>query len=363
MVTNSQGWLDEAARLPLAFAQVREDALLDQYLVRQLPADARLIMVASGGCTAALLATLPNVARLHLVDPNPAQIALTRLKLHLLCTVGTEERLAILGHASQMPADRAAALQTALAALSLSPDILGPPAFVAEFGPDHAGRYERVFAELRRELSPHADQFADLCHGHGPVAQAARVAPDTKLGQALDAAFDKVMALPNLVRLFGEEATRNPCESFSRHFARRTRHALATMPAATNPYLGQVLLGRFPTQAVSPWLTAAAPARLPEITWSCTLMTDALQAAPAEFDFVHLSNILDWLSPERARATLELAWRALRPGGVVFIRQLNSSLDIPSLGGEFAWQAGEAVALHARDRSYFYRALHLGKKR
>ena len=34
------------------------------------------------------------------------------------------------------------------------------------------------------------------------------------------------MALPHLVRLFGEEATKNPVEPFARHFARRIRHAM-----------------------------------------------------------------------------------------------------------------------------------------
>jgi S-adenosylmethionine-diacylglycerol 3-amino-3-carboxypropyl transferase len=92
-------------------------------------------------------------------------------------------------------------------------------------------------------------------------------------------------------------------------------------------------------------------------------MAEALESAVASFDFVHLSNILDWLSPEEARRTLELAWESLQPGGWVLIRQLNSVLDIPHLGHMFDWHAAEASDLHARDRSFFYRALHLGKKR
>ena len=92
-------------------------------------------------------------------------------------------------------------------------------------------------------------------------------------------------------------------------------------------------------------------------------MVDALRARPeAAADFVHLSNILDWLSPEAASETLALAWRALRPGGVVVVRQLNSSLDIPPLGPRFAWLRGLATAWHRRDRSFFYRALHVGRK-
>jgi S-adenosylmethionine-diacylglycerol 3-amino-3-carboxypropyl transferase len=362
MATALPAWVEEAAALPVAFAQVREDALLDQAVVGRLGPGARVILVASGGCTAALLATLPGVAHLHLVDPNPAQLALSRLKLHLLPT-SKGERLALLGHAPMPAREREAALARALAALDIAPAELGPADLLAEMGPDHAGRYERLFARLRHELQGHADELADLLRLSDPAEQARRVAPDTALGRALDRAFDEVMALPNLVRLFGEGASRNRREPFARHFAGRTRHVLASLPAADNPYLGQVLLGRFPGETLSPWLAAPAPDRLPIVTWSCTVMEEALRACPGEFDLVQLSNILDWLSPESARDTLDLARAALRPSGWVFVRQLNSTLDIPALGGQFAWLPWEAAALHARDRSYFYCALHLGRRR
>src|SRR5262249_1961721 len=159
-----------------------------------------------------------------------------------------------------------------------------------------------------------------------------------------DEAFDRAMSLPILTRLFGEGATRNRVEPFARHFARRTRHALATLPAADNPYLWQVLAGRYPPGAGAPWLAEPAPDRLPEVPWNTTVMTEALRRAPGSYDFVHLSNILDWLSPDEARATLGLAFSALRPGGRVLVRQLNSTLDIPSLGPGFSWQAEEAQA-------------------
>jgi hypothetical protein len=38
-------------------------------------------------------------------------------------------------------------------------------------------------------------------------------------------------------------------------------------------------------------------------------------------------------------------------------------VDIPRLGQGFTWHADEAQAMHGRDRSYFYRALYLGRKR
>src|SRR5213078_2896892 len=87
-------WLEEAAALPVAFALVREDPLLDLDVLARAGPTARVLLVASGGCTAAALAAAPNVARLHLVDPNPAQLALCRLKLRLLQTETPDTRQA-----------------------------------------------------------------------------------------------------------------------------------------------------------------------------------------------------------------------------------------------------------------------------
>jgi S-adenosylmethionine-diacylglycerol 3-amino-3-carboxypropyl transferase len=355
-------WVDDIARLPVAFAQVREDATLDQWVVEQLGTDVQVLMVASGGCTAALLASLTGVERLHLVDPNMAQIELSRLKLHLLKTAETRERLALLGHGAMRPGDRQDRLTAALQSLGIEPVALGPVRLWASEGPDFAGRYEQLFVHLRARLYGRMEELIELLRLRDPIEQALLAAPDTKLGHALDEAFDEVMALPNLVRLFGEEATKNRVEPFSRHFARRTRHVLATIPAADNPYLWQVFMGRFPDGIYSPWLSAPIPARVPQITWICAPIAEALREASAEYNYIHLSNILDWESPDNARATLEMAWQALRPGGMVLIRQLNSTLDVPALSSHFQWQSDLASVLHFRDRSYFYRALHLGKK-
>ena len=49
---NLAPWILEAKRLPLAFAQVREDPLIDLWVVNQLVTKAHVLMIASGGCTA-----------------------------------------------------------------------------------------------------------------------------------------------------------------------------------------------------------------------------------------------------------------------------------------------------------------------
>ncbi|MBM3980746.1 MAG: DUF3419 family protein [Planctomycetes bacterium] len=350
-------WVVAARDLPLAFAQVREDPRIDQYVVARAGPAARVCMVASGGCTAVVLATMPTVAALHLVDANPAQLALARLKLRLLETADEQQRAEVIGQDTMPESARRTRLEQELSALGLAADVLGPPAVALALGPDHQGRYERCFAALQCEIEPHDADCQAVLALTDPTEQARRVAPGTSLGRAIDVALDSVMSLPNLVALFGEGATRNPVEPFSRHFARRIRYAFATLPARTNPFLWQMLAG----VGQPDWLALPAAGRMPEVTWRQSFMADALREHVGAFDVVHLSNILDWLSPDEATSTLEVAARALRPGGQVVVRQLNSTLDIPASGPMFAWD--DTRELHAADRSFFYRALHLGRKR
>src|SRR5205807_32139 len=102
------------------------------------------------------------VARIDVVDPNPAQLALARLKLHLLQNFSKSERLALLGHAPMPAAEREKRLRAAIQNIGVAAEALGPPRIWAQEGPDHSGRYERVFAQLRRELEPHAAKLAQL---------------------------------------------------------------------------------------------------------------------------------------------------------------------------------------------------------
>jgi S-adenosylmethionine-diacylglycerol 3-amino-3-carboxypropyl transferase len=349
------GWVSAAARRPLRFAQVREDAALDAAVVRALPDGARVAMVGSGGCTLAHLVQEPRLARIVAVDPNPAQIALCRLKL-ALAALAPASRLAPLGHAPCAPERRARELERLCSSAGVEPAALGDADELARLGPDHMGRYEAVFAELRRGLAPIAEALA------ARLERAERTPLDARAVSVLDDAFAAAMALPILVRLFGEDATRNPARPFARHFAERTRAALESPLAFENPYLASVLLGRFPGAAVPPWLSEPPPARAPETILRAETMQAHLASVSEEYDLVHLSNILDWLSPEDARSALAGAHRALRPGGRVLIRQLNSVLNIPESFDGFAWEP-DAERLHRGDRSYFYARLHLGRKR
>src|SRR5690606_29836012 len=129
------------------------------------------------------------------------------------------------------------------------------------------GRYEVLFAKLRERLSEHRAELEQLFELGDPVEQARMVGSGTALGKAMDAAFAETMRLGNLVCLLGKGATRNARIPFSQHFAERTRNALAQMPANANPFLAQLLLGRFTENAPYDWLTRKAPDTWPGVDY------------------------------------------------------------------------------------------------
>ena len=354
----------QASRLPLAFAQVREDPRLDLEIISQLPDHPVIIMIASGGETAIQVArSLP--AELHLVDMNPAQLAITRLKWSQAETCSVAESRSLLGHDSMDPCDRGVRLAQQMEQLNLPSDTFGPPEQVAVWGPDFSGRYERAFAELQRELAPIAAEIQRVLESSNESPGAtAFFEPNTESGRVFDAAFDRVMSLKNLVCLFGKEATQNPRQSFAAHFAWRTRLSLSRPDRTQNPFLWQLLVGRFPLSAAYDWLLPSSrdqPFQPLKPRMHSGRMVDVLQSfAPASVDLVHLSNILDWLSPDQATETLRCAYRVLKPKGRLILRQLNSTLRIPDLDSLLTWDLTLGNRMAEQDRSFFYPAIFAG---
>lgn len=323
-------WVEAARVRPVAFAQVREDAAIDLEVLAACPTGARVALIASGGCTAAALAGSGRAASLLLVDANPAQLALTRVKL-LLLEEEPERRVALLGH---VPLEaREERLNERMDRLGLEPAVVGPLAD----GLDFCGRYEAVF-----------ERVAGLTSG-----------PD---GKTFAAACADAFALPALTALFGPAAVSRAARPFAEHFAARLHAAAARPGAAKNPYLSLMVHARLPPGEALPWM------RLPRRPPSAALeffrggMREALNARGHDFDFIHLSNILDWLAPEERAALLEAARRALKPGGYVLIRRLNSDFKTADREYGIEWLNARAERMNGNDRSAIYAGLHLGRK-
>jgi uncharacterized protein DUF3419 len=335
------GWIEEAVQQPVAFSQVREDPRLDLELIQSLGDSLSVVMVASGGCTAAALVGSGRIKNLQLVDLNCSQLALTMFKLHLLRHQKPVERLRLLGHAQMTPKTRLERVNRVLEEMSLPLDIFGDPSIWSHRGLDHCGRYELLFAELRRRLGPEPKRPE-------PASRAE--------------VFARVMSQENLHLLFGPEATSNRATDFWRHFHQQTECALANDSDSRNPFLSQMLAGDF-GQVRYDWLDLEAPVTWPKLECHKESMLNFLSTVPAgSQDFIHLSNILDWLAPEQARQTLSQAARALRIGGVLVVRQLNSTLSIRELADSLEWDESLSTKLLAQDRSFFYRDVHVARR-
>ena len=318
-------------------------------------------MIASGGCTAVFLAYMEKLRHLTLVDMNPAQIALCKLKFMLASNFDSHDRLTLLGHKILPARERQNFLQDAFQQLEYDPNILGSLDWVAEFGPDFVGRYELLFKRLQYVIDDE-NNVKKLLSFHDLAQQSQFMQSHASLDKKMHLAFEEVMALPNLIKLFGEEATQNSVMSFSKHFYTRTLEAIHNFPTATNPYLAQMLMSQFTSDAVYPWLSLPKGVSNTQIKYCLSSMLDALLVSKEKYDFIHLSNILDWLNKEQATALLELSFKRLKEGGWVIIRQLNSSLDIPALYPDFYWDLDNAENLHKMDRSFFYQKLHIARK-
>lgn len=354
----------KTAQLPIAFSIVREDSIQDLEIIkRYFPEDeVAMMMVASGGCTAALLIAKAPLSELTLVDPNKAQLELTKFKIQLLM-LPIKKRLEILGYLPMNIQERKNIMTGYMQALDIDKNIFGDVNAVVSSGLDYAGRYEKIFEQLRMHLSKYKTELEKLFSFTDISEQVTYIAPSTTLGKALDKALDEVMSQKNLVTIFGEKATANRIQNFSRHFAQRIRLFLSKHLASSSPWLANMLLGHFHNNVLFPWLTTSFNAPLPTIQYFHGSMDAALEKAkPQSFHVIHLSNIIDWLTPREAKKTLELTYRALKPGGVVIIRQLNSNVNIVSLSKEFVWDIPASKEFLDNDRSFFYRNFLLGLK-
>ncbi|MCY3885086.1 MAG: DUF3419 family protein [Gammaproteobacteria bacterium] len=358
----SRDWLEKALELPVRFAQVREDPLLDLDVVRRGRPNGKILIIASGGCTVCALNTVSKVDEMVVVDPNPSQISLARLKLFIQRNVSAIERAALLGHSLMGPDLRLAKLTELAEYCEVELETLGSSVLVAANGLDFIGRYEMVFGEVARRLATDHDDIARLLQQSCLKNRTKSLKAMRDFVLRLQEILDSIMSLFNLVELFGEEATRNRKQSFSQHFFQRILWAITQLPTDTNHFLWQVLLNRSPPHVSVPWLSMDIPDRRPTVTFHEKSIQAYLEECSQRFDYIHLSNVLDWLSDEQARNLLQDVWNRLNSGGFTLIRQLNSNLNIPELNSQFEWMTQEAAIMLKRDRSFFYRDLHLARK-
>ena len=332
---------------PIAFSQVREDPQLDLHALQNIKPDARILMIGSGGDTLLHLATSHSFKSIDVVDANASQLKLCRLKCKLL-EFSTNKRLQLLGHKDYDPELRLQEVTQVCRELDIDAKDLGPTEIIAHEGLDYLGRFERLFLEIQKNLK----------HTQKKLRQAQVL--DPKSQRELQETFQEFFALPTLVSLFGPEATQNPQQDFDKHFLAQTQKFIANPTAYDSPFLHQFLCGAF-QQKTYAWHDSNLQDLNPAIKFHQVPMHEHLKtSAKNSYDFIHLSNILDWLSVDEARDLLKNVKRCLSPEGKVLIRQLNSKLDIRGCAPFLNWDKKISEYYLQKDQSFFYRQIHCG---
>ena len=337
---------------PIAFSQVREDPRLDLQALQNCGSHARVLMIASGGDSLAYLACQKSIQSLNVLDANPAQILLSRLKIKLL-ELEPAERLQLLGHHQLAPEIRLHKISRLCQSMNIDIKALGSQTTLATEGLDYLGRFERLFHAMQNELSI---TIKNKLHSK----QAFSLDPNNHA--ELQTLFQKYFSLPILTSLFGPEATQNPLQNFDTHFLQQTLSFLQKPEAYQSPFIQQFLCGKFLNHSYA-WHSLQAQKNSAPIHYHNEIMYDFLKISDdASFDFIHLSNILDWLSPIQASELLAEVNRCLSPQGKVFIRQLNSSLNIRDCAPFLNWHIKASEFFLQQDQSFFYRQIHFGSK-
>ena len=328
------------------------------------PGDVCLSIASGGENSLSLLSRDP--ARVLAVDLSPAQIACLELKVTGYRRLDHGELLELLG--ARDSARRPELYRR------LRPE-LGPAsrAFWDGHGDEiaagigGAGKFERYFGLFRRLVLPliHSPStLRALFEARDPAARRDfydRVW-DNRRWRLLFRLFFSRAAMARLGRdpSFFDQV-RGDC---AEPILARARHALRELDPAGNPYLHWIAFGRFGAALPHALRTTnfeTIRARLDRLEWRLGTVQQALaEAGPASFDRFNLSDVFEYLPPDRSDALFEAVARAGRPGGrLAYWNMLAPRRRPDRLADRLVPLAELGQRLHQQDQACFYSAFHV----
>lgn len=341
--------LHEALSRPLKFAQMREDPLMELQLIAENGARSGFF-IGSGGCTVAAVAALGGLEHMVVADPNPAQMAMVELKLHLL-SFPTKKRAEILGHMPMNHDIRSQVITDLLNRIENQKNVMGDIKEIGIHGPDFFGRFEWLLEKMR-------EAFGESCEFIDAAICGNNI---NGIENYLKTGISEAFTLPILHTLFGKEFTSNNFQTFTQYFITQILIALERNPQQNN-FLKKFLQPHNKNQDLPLWMNAPDSEVGANIERYTMNAQEVLNEFSGDHDIIHLSNILDWMSSEESQKTLTQSYHALNKNGVVIVRQLNSNVDIPSLAPNFFWEVKNGLVLSKEDNSFLYRNIYIGRK-
>lgn len=355
----------------IAFSQVREDPSIELRVIERLSASQRhplrVLLVASGGCTALSLLSSPAIAQIDAVDANLAQLHLVELRRQALIQFSLQEQFHLLGIAQLPiteeiePPDRLMLYTQLRSHLPESTRrYWDNHSEHLAFGVNQVGRFEHLFREL-------SAQFAAI--GLDPLYCPGRAIAHPRWRSIFETVFER----NKLVNTFGEAAVNYSMDrSFGEHFADMFAQALMRSSPTTNYFLTQVWSDRYASgqSGVPLYLQPAAQNAIR------TLGTERLHlhhgffidtlsklAKTHPFDLIQFSNISDWMPVSDLHQMIAIAAQYLNPGGALIGRRLNGDHHLAAIMSQsLSVDEDFNSALLQSDRSFFYREVVVGFK-
>lgn len=344
------------------YANCWEDATILRAALRPAPGK-RFLSIASAGDNC--FALLADGAEVVAADLSAPQLALVELKREAIRRLDDEPLLRFLGARRALAAERLAALERL--AVGLSPTARRywseRPAEVAA-GVNTRGRFEAYFRLFRRFALPFVHRRATVL---------ALLVPRDAAGRR--EFYDRVWdgwRWRLLFRLFFSRFVMGHLGRSPEFFAEvegsvagrileRTEFALTVLAPSENPWIEQILVGRF-NASLPPYLEPALLAGVRENLDRLVLCEGpidevALARKGAGFDGFNLSDLFEYLDPETSAALYERLLSTANPGARFAYWNLFVPRKAPaSVAARVRSLDDEAARLFALDRTFFYRA-------
>jgi S-adenosylmethionine-diacylglycerol 3-amino-3-carboxypropyl transferase len=345
----------------LRYASVWEDADILCEALAPSARGGRVLSIASSGDNALALLTC-EPAELVAVDLSGPQLAACELRIAAWRRLEREELLAFVGVTPS--ADRAATYRLLRAELGerargwwdANPDAV-------EHGVIHAGKFERYLRQFRRFVLP-------LIHSRPTIERL--LEPRTReerrrfYEQEWDTARWRLVFRLFFSRFVMGRMGRDP--QFFTHvegsvgdrILARTRHALSVLPIHENPYATYIMTGTYAEGALPRYLRAEWWGAIRERLDCLQLVQAPAHEAQGPFDAYNLSDIFEYMSPNRHEEVYSLLVEKARPGArFAYWNLLAPRSAPPQLRDRVRARRDIAVPLLERDNAWFYSDFHV----
>lgn len=347
------------------FGLSQEDARTEAAALK-LSSNDRVISIASAGEMPLSLAAMG--ARVTAVDIDPAQIALTALKLAAVRTLPREQAIGFLGYQPIAAAQRLEVYPQVCEALQPRDQAFWDQPMAQQAlakGAIWAGRFERYIGLLTRLVVPLLGRRN--IEGLFECTTLAQQQEwfDRRIGRPLLRWVFRVAFSPRVFSGRGMDprslAHRQTQESLGDQYYGWFRSFCTANLARENHLLQLTLLGRvLDSTAVPEYLSPEGYAALrarPEavqLHWG-DIIEYLEQLAPASFDKAHLSNICDWMEQTQFDQTMRLLASKAAPGARIVWRFLHVDRVLPTdMASQIVQERELGQILRAQDRYPFY---------